>query len=102
MTCGDRLRRWLAEHGYTVEDEALAREGRRIYTVLLAKGGGAREGAENRYLFTQHLIRDPLFPLYRKQLEEKYRRAAAGKRRAGLDAGEEEAVLRRLEELHGT
>lgn len=102
MTCGDRLRRWLAEHGYTVEDEALAREGRRLYTVLLARGGGVPEGGENRYLFTQHLTKDPLFSLYREQLEEKYRRAAAGRRRAGLDAGEEEAILRRLEELHGT
>ena len=79
MTCGDRLRRWLAEHGYTVEDEALAREGRRLYTVLLARGGGVPEGGENRYLFTQHLTKDPLFSLYREQLEEKYRRAAAGR-----------------------
>lgn len=101
MTCAPRLRKWLAENGYTVEREALAREGRRLYTVLLARGGGAPCGEENFYLFTGHLPSDPLFPDFLRQQEERLRRAARGKRLAGLDTAAEERILKRLEEFHG-
>lgn len=101
MTCGDRLLRWLAENGYTVEKEALAREGRRLYTVLLARGGSPAQGEENFWLFTSHLLSDPLFPDYLRRQEAKLRRAREGKRAAGLPTEEEERILKRLEALHG-
>ncbi len=102
MTCADRLRRWLGENGYTVTREGLAQEGRRLYTVLSAQGGAPAEGEENHWLFTRHLLSDPLFPAYLSSLEAKYRRAASGKRRAGHSTLEEERILTRLEELHGS
>lgn len=37
MTRTTYLRRWLAEHGFSLEREAAVQEGDRIYTVLLAK-----------------------------------------------------------------
>ena len=104
MTCGDRLRKWLREAGYAIEQEALAREGRRLYTLLQARGNGAGDscGGENFYLFTQKLTEDPLFPSFVGQQREKYRKARAGKALAGLDTSHEDAVLRRLEEFcHG-
>ena len=104
MTCGDRLRKWLREAGYAIEQEALAREGRRLYTLLQTRGNGAGDscGGENFYLFTQKLAEDPLFSSFVGQQREKYRKARAGKALAGLDTSLEDAVLRRLEEFcHG-
>ena len=100
MTNGHRLRQWLAEHGYTIEKEALAREGERIYVVMQARGGKTDPcGEENHYLFTEKLVSDPLFPAFLEKLTEKYRKTAEGKASAGLDTAEEDAVLQRLEEV---
>ena len=100
MTNGHRLRQWLAENGYTIEKEALAREGERLYVVLQARGGKTDPcGEENHYLFTEKLVSDPLFPAFLEKLTEKYRKTAEGKRSAGLDTAEEDAVLKRLEEV---
>lgn len=102
MTQSQRLRQWLAEAGYTVEREGLAREGKHLYTLLQARGGQPPMGAENAYLFTRHLMADPLFPDYLRQLRNKYARAAAGKQAAGRPTPEEDAILKRLEEWsHG-
>ena len=103
MTNGHKLRQWLAEHGYGIEQEALAREGDRIYVVLQVFGG--REdgcGRENHYLFTEKLLSDPLFPEYLEKLRLKYEKSRQGRASAGLDTSEEDAVLKRLEEVrHG-
>ena len=103
MTNGHRLRKWLADNGYTVEREQLAREGHRLYVVLQARGGGKDAcGAENGYLFTEKLLTDPLFPEYAGKLREKYEKSRAGKLSAGVDTSEEDEILKRLEEVsHG-
>ena len=103
MTNGHRLRKWLADNGYTVEREQLAREGHRLYVVLQASGGGKDAcGAENGYLFTEKLLTDPLFPEYAGKLREKYEKSLAGKLSAGVDTSEEDEILKRLEEVsHG-
>ncbi len=103
MTNGHRLRKWLADNGYTVEREQLAREGHRLYVVLQASGGGKDAcGAENGYLFTEKLLTDPLFPEYAGKLREKYEKSRAGKLSAGVDTSEEDEILKRLEEVsHG-
>lgn len=103
MTNGHRLRKWLADNGYTVEREQLAREGHRLYVVLQVRGGGKDAcGAENGYLFTEKLLTDPLFPEYAGKLREKYEKSRAGKLSAGVDTSEEDEILKRLEEVfHG-
>ena len=103
MTNGNRLRKWLADNGYTIEREALAREGERIYVVMQAVGGKQDGcGAENHYLFTEKLISDRLFPDYLEKLRQKYEKSRQGKAAGGLDTSEEDAVLKRLEEVaHG-
>ena len=103
MTNGHRLRKWLADNGYTIEREALAKEGHRLYVVIKARGGKADGcGAENHYLFTEKLLADPLFPEYAEKLREKYEKSRAGKLSARLDTSEEDTILKRLEEVaHG-
>lgn len=103
MTNGHRLRKWLAHNGYTIQQEALAKEGRRLYVVLQARGGEKDGcGRENAYLFTEKLTHDPLFPAYLEKLREKYEKSRQGKRSAGLDTSEEDEILKRLEEVsHG-
>lgn len=98
MTHGERLRRFLAENGYTVEREGLARESGRLYTLLQARGGEPPMGENNAYLFTDLLAQDPLFPAFLEKERRKWLRAAAGKRQAGIPAEEEDAILKRLEE----
>ena len=98
MTHGERLRRFLAENGYTVEREGLAREGERLYTMLQARGGEPPRGKDNFFLFTGLLAQDPLFPAFLEKERRKWLRAAAGKRQAGIPAEEEDAILKRLEE----
>lgn len=103
MTNGHRLRQWLAENGYTVEREGLAREGQRLYTLLQARGGMPPMGENNAYLFTDLLAQDPLFPDFLEKQREKYQKAADGKRAAGHPSPEEDEILKRLEEWkHGT
>lgn len=103
MTNGHRLRKWLAENGYTVEREGLAREGKRLYTLLQARGGMPPMGENNHYLFTDLLAQDPMFPEFLETQLEKYQKAADGKQTAGLPSPEEDAILTRLEAWkHGT
>lgn len=103
MTNGHRLRKWLADNGYTVEQEALAREGHRLYVILQARGGKADDcGKAYHYLFTEKLLQDPLFPEYAEKLREKYEKSRTGKLSAGLDTSEEDAILKSLEAVtHG-
>ena len=102
MTCADRLRRYLAENGFSIVREALAQEGRHLYTVMeVFAGEGNDTGKENYWLFTDKLTRDPLFPQFAAQQKYMLEKAAAGKRTANLSTAHEDAVLRRLEEcLH--
>ncbi len=103
MTNGNRLRKWLADNGYTIEKEALAREGERIYVVMQAVGGKPDGcGVENHYLFTEKLISDRLFPDYLEKLRQKYEKSRQGKQVAGRDTSEEDDILKRLEAVaHG-
>ena len=103
MTNGHKLRQWLAEHGYGIEQEALAREGDRIYVVMQVFGSRTDGcGRENHYLFTEKLPADPLFGEFAQKLRLKYEKSRQGKASAGLDTSEEDGILKRLEEVsHG-
>ncbi|MBQ6710720.1 MAG: SAM-dependent methyltransferase [Clostridia bacterium] len=101
MTNGHKLRQWLAEHGYGIEQEALAREGDRIYVVMQVRGSKTDGcGRENHYLFTEKLMADPLFGEFAQKLRLKYEKSRQGKASAGLDTSEEDGILKRLEEVH--
>lgn len=102
QTRAEELRRFLAEQGYTVEREALARESEKLYVALRARGGKPPMGAENAYYCTGLLYGDPLFSDYLAAQMARLDEARRGKERAGLDAAAERAALSRLEELsHG-
>lgn len=89
MTNAPKLRAFLAGHGYTVEAEALAQEGRHLYCVLRARGGTPPMGAAQHWIFTEKMIADLLFPAYLQREMTRLRRVVDGKRLAGQDAGEE-------------
>ena len=94
--------RLFEEAIFIVKEEALAREGDRLYTVLRARGGSAPYPAENFGLFTHLLLSDPAFPAFLQREKRRFSQALAGKRAAGLPTGSEEAILARLEECsHG-
>jgi len=98
MTNAPKLRAFLAEHGYTVEAEALAKEGRHLYCVLRARGGMPPMGREQHWIFTEKMLADPLFPDYLQREMTRLQRVVEGKRLAGQDAGEEEQILQTLKE----
>lgn len=39
MTGEPKLRKWLCTHGYTILDEEIAREGKKLYSIWTVKGG---------------------------------------------------------------
>ncbi|MBE6993870.1 MAG: SAM-dependent methyltransferase [Ruminococcaceae bacterium] len=90
MTKQERLRRWLADHGYNIAEERLVYEDRRLYCAMRIVPG-AYEG-EDHMVFSRAMERDPLFPDYLRMFIRKYRKRA----RSGRP--EEAAVLRALEE----
>lgn len=89
----ERLRAFLAQRGYTVEREALAAEGDRLYCVLQARGGGPPMGQAQGFLFTPHMVDDRLFGRYLDALEGHYRKVLAGQRLGGQDTRETEDIL---------
>lgn len=99
QTRARELRQFLAENGYTVEREVLAQEDPRLYVVLCARGGQPPMGEEDYYYCTPRMYADPLFPLYVARLRAHLTQVAAGRHSAGLEAEEQERVLRRLEVL---
>lgn len=102
MTCADRLRRWLAENGYEIRQERLAKEGEKLYIVMEVAGGKDDCGSSYAYLFTEKLRQDPLFPLFLEREMARISRACEGRSLAGLDTARERELLRQLEVLrHG-
>jgi tRNA (adenine22-N1)-methyltransferase len=67
MTHAERLRLFLAEHGYELYGERLAAEGGRLYNVLAARPGGPRVTPPPGAWYVGPALRaagDPLFPVY--------------------------------------
>jgi tRNA (adenine22-N1)-methyltransferase len=102
MTAASDLRLWLSENGFVVEEERLAREGKRLYAVLSARFAPAREG-EALTLGERWAGRAPA-ALSRKQAElriayiddclKRREAALAGLLLAAREAPEEAAELR--------
>lgn len=80
MTAVSELRLWLAENGFSIADECLAREGEKLYTVMVVTHG-AMTLEEPVYAYVGKRLlekRDPLTPALIDQLLKKYTAARAG------------------------
>ena len=100
MTHPEILRRFLSEEGYTILDESLVKE-EKIYHVLLAEYSGRGEVYdEMELLFGRENLRrgDELTKELLTRFEGIFSERARGKRSAGADASEEEALLQRIGE----
>lgn len=59
MSSMEELRAWLGSHGYTIEEERLAREGDTIYTAMLVQAGEMPHMTAAEYCAGKN-TRDPL------------------------------------------
>jgi len=95
MVDSEALRLWLADNNWRIAGEKLVREDSRLYQVIVAEPG--REPVTDPLLLSlgPRLFeeRDPLLPLYLKQLTERYRRALAGIRAGKSSEAKEKATL---------
>lgn len=66
MTAVEETRKFLMDNGFFIEDECLAREDDKIYTVLSAVRGHTEQCNEIDYYIGKKLVsrRDPLLPAY--------------------------------------
>lgn len=80
MTAVPELRRYLAEHGYAICDEMLAREQEKIYTIMTVRRGTMPWQEPEDALIGRALRqkRDPLLPLLTDKLIAKYEAALSG------------------------
>ncbi len=96
MTRQDELRRWLCRNGYAITDEALAEEDRRIYQILCVSYDGVmRQLDPLAQLAGECNIRRGGTLLLRQLtlLQKVYSVRREGKKRAGYETAEEDAVL---------
>lgn len=106
MTAVPELRRYLAMNGYSIENEVLAQEGSKIYTVMTVRRGTMpwqepEDALIGRKLRQNH---DPLLPRLVEKLLQKYKAALSGLHRAekadtAEKAKEYEAWLHSLQEV---
>lgn len=80
MTAAAELRQYLAEHGYQICHERLAREEEKIYTVMTVRPGQGEKTEPVYYQVGKRLMenRDPLVLDLIDLLLQKYRTARAG------------------------
>lgn len=79
------LRKWLAQNGYRVVDEALVKEDRRIYEIIVATPGRQRVVHDIQYDIGFMLMekKDPLFEEFLKNKMEKTRSIINGLEKGG-------------------
>lgn len=81
MTAQSELRRWLGEWGYAIEEEHIAREGQRLYSIWTVKAGQMPPMTPGE-LWAGAQSNDPLRGAYLDYISAKLRRALAGHRAA--------------------
>ena len=97
MSAQNILRRWLWQHGYSIQNEVLVREGDKLYNVFAVKYGGAvpvtlgEEWAGRQHPELEQSLRGE----YLSRLLEKTSRAIEG-----ISRGKGERDQDRLKELH--
>lgn len=95
MSSQPDLRLWLAENGYTIERECLAREEKNIYTVMLVKAG-VMEPLTPAELWAGRQSNDCLRGEFLDRMADKARRALEGQRVA---VRKDEASIERLTQI---
>ncbi|MEL7646754.1 MAG: class I SAM-dependent methyltransferase [Sedimentibacter sp.] len=70
MTAADKLRKYLTESGFVIEDEKIVKEYHHYYFIMKAVPGHSDKTDEIYYKFSQHLIlrKDPLMMEYLKKV----------------------------------
>ena len=70
MTAADKLRKYLCENGFKIEDEKIVKEYHHYYFIIKAVPGACGNIDEIYYEFSRHLIRrkDPLMIEYLKKV----------------------------------
>jgi len=99
MTREEKLRRFLAEEGYRIEKERLAREGERIYTVLRVRFTGEISRPREARTYLGRVLEDNPPALAKAYLSKKKAalyKAESGHKSAGQE--EEAAAFRALRE----
>lgn len=76
MSKQERLRKYLKENGYHIEEERLVFEDHRLYTIMRI-AGGSYEGPEH-LMWSAAMERDPLFPEYIHALTARFQRQFDG------------------------
>ena len=91
MTATAELRQYLAENGYKICNEVLAKEDEKLYTVMTVCHGAMEISDPVYYQVGKPLIenRDPLTPTLIDQLLEKYTAAKTGLLRSNRDETKE-------------
>lgn len=77
MTSFSDLRFWLQKNGYSIEKEVISREGKRLYSCLIVKGGQMAPLTPAE-LWVGRNSDDPLRHEYLNYMAEKIERALAG------------------------
>lgn len=93
MTCPAELRRWIQENGYQIVRERIAREGKRLYSILTVKGG-AMPPLTPAEQWAGRQNRDPLRREFLTLMREKAEKALYGHRAARVP---DQAAIQELE-----
>ncbi len=95
MTAVAELRQYLADNGYVIENERLAREEEKLYAVLTVRRGNMEITDPVYYLVGQRLMEnhDPLTPELIDALLKKYTAAHEGLKRSGREDAKEKEQL---------
>jgi len=95
MTSFPDLRLWLQENGYCIEREILSKEGRRLYSCLVVRGGEMTPLTPAELWVGKH-CEDPLRAEFLAMMESKLRRALQGKLASSCSDEQEICTLRQV------
>ncbi len=95
MSSQPDLRQWLQKNGYCIQKETIAREGEKLYTILLVESG-RMDALSPAELWAGRQSNDPLRREWLDHVAEKVQKALTGQRAA---ARPDEAALAQLTEI---
>ncbi len=104
MTCGDELRRYLWDHGFSITDERLCTAVGKTYTCLCVHYTGKTESYTDGELLLGKINIErggELFQTYAEEHARRLRTRIVGLKKGGLDPSKEEACLREMETILG-
>jgi len=97
MNSQAELRRFLIENGFEIESEDLAKEGRKVYNLIVAKSGNMKlPDSETDLHLPPILYSHPLFPMLTEKKEREFKKQFIGLSKAKNSSHKE---LKRLENL---